>query len=64
RKRKPVARSYSQKEGSPVATLKEMEKAHILKAYEQTGKIKAQTAKLLSIGLNTLRRKLEVYGVA
>ena len=64
RKRKPVARSYSQKEGSSVAPLEEVEKAHVLKAYEQTGRIKTRTAKLLSIGLNTLRRKLEVYGVA
>jgi two-component system, NtrC family, response regulator AtoC len=65
RKRKPVARSYSQKEdGSSVATLEEVEKVHILKVYEQTGRIKTQTAKLLSIGLNTLRRKLEAYGVA
>ena len=63
-KRKPVARSYSQKEGSSVAPLEEVEKAHVLKAYEQTGRIKTRTAKLLSIGLNTLRRKLEVYGVA
>ena len=64
RKRKPVARSYSQKEGSSVAPLEEVEKAHVLKAYEQTGRIKTQTAKLLSIGLNTLRRKLNAYGVA
>ncbi|MCK5507398.1 MAG: hypothetical protein KAI50_02625 [Desulfobacterales bacterium] len=64
RKRKPVARSYSQKESSSIAPLEEVEKAHVLKAYEQTGKIKTQTAKLLSIGLNTLRRKLNVYGVA
>ena len=65
RKRKPVARSYSQKEdGSSVATLEEVEKVHILKVYEQTGRIKTQTAKLLSISLNTLRRKLEAYGVA
>jgi DNA-binding NtrC family response regulator len=41
-----------------------VEKAHVLKAYEQTGRIKTQTAKLLSIGLNTLRRKLNAYGVA
>ena len=64
RKRKPVARSYSQKEGSFIAPLEEVEKAHVLKAYEQTGRIKTQTAKLLSIGLNTLRRKLNAYGVA
>ena len=64
RKRKPVTRSYFQKEGSSTAPLEEVEKAHVLKVYEQTGKIKTQTAKLLSIGLNTLRRKLEAYGVS
>ena len=64
RKQKPVARSYSQKKGSSIAPLEEVEKVHVLKAYEQTGRIKTQTAKLLAIGLNTLRRKLQVYGVA
>ncbi len=64
RKRKSVARSYSQKEGRSIAPLNEVEKAHVLKVYEQTGRIKTQTAKHLAIGLNTLRRKLEAYGVA
>ncbi|MBC2695039.1 MAG: sigma-54-dependent Fis family transcriptional regulator [Desulfobacteraceae bacterium] len=64
RKQKPVARCCSQKEGSSIASLKEVEKAHILKVYEQTGRIKTQTAKLLAIGLNTLRRKLQAYCVA
>lgn len=63
KKRKPVARSYSQKEGSSIAPLDEVEKNHVLEVYEQTGRIKAQTARLLSIGLNTLRRKLNAYGV-
>ncbi len=64
RNRKPVTRSYSQKkDGSSVDTLDEVEKTHILKVYEQTGRIKTQTAKLLFIGLNTLRRKLLAYGV-
>ncbi len=65
RKRKPVARSYSQKEdGSSISPLEEVEKAHVLKVYEQTDRIKTQTAKLLSISLSTLRRKLNTYGVA
>ena len=34
-----------------------------IKVYDQTGKNKSQTAKLLGIGLNTLRRKLESYGI-
>ncbi len=44
--------------------LPEQEKAHILKAYEMTGKNKVQTARRLRIGVNTLRRKLQSYGVA
>jgi transcriptional regulator with PAS, ATPase and Fis domain len=43
--------------------LAHMEREYILKAYEQSGKNKLQTAKLLGIGLNTLRRKLSSYNV-
>jgi DNA-binding NtrC family response regulator len=45
----------------PLSPLAEMERTHILKAYENTGRNKTQTAKLLGIGLNTLRRKLHQY---
>jgi transcriptional regulator with PAS, ATPase and Fis domain len=45
-----------------VAPLKEIELQHILKIYNQTGRNKAQTAKILQIGLNTLRRKLKSCG--
>ena len=44
-------------------SLAHMEREYILKVYEQTGKNKLRTAKLLGIGLNTLRRKLSSYGV-
>ena len=47
-----------------VKPLSIVEKEHILKAYEQTRNNKSKTARLLGIGLNTLRRKLERYGVA
>ena len=47
----------------PVKPLAEVEKDHILKAYKQTRENKSKTAKLLGIGLNTLRRKLSSYGV-
>jgi len=40
-----------------------MEREYILKVYAQTGNNKLRTAKLLDIGLNTLRRKLASYGV-
>ena len=46
-----------------IIPLAEMEKKHILKAYDQTGQNKSETARLLTISLNTLRRKLVSYGV-
>jgi transcriptional regulator with PAS, ATPase and Fis domain len=50
-------------EASAATTLADAEKCHILKVYTGTGNNKTQAAKLLDIGLNTLRRKLRVYGV-
>ena len=47
----------------PVIPLADVEKKHILIAYNQTKKNKSLTAKLLRIGENTLRRKLISYGV-
>jgi len=44
------------------APLKEIERNHILRVYRQTGRNKTQTARILQIGLNTLRRKLESFG--
>jgi DNA-binding NtrC family response regulator len=55
--------SANPKETDAVITLAVVEKNHIIKAYEQTGKNKSQTARLLGIGLNTLRRKLKSYGI-
>jgi DNA-binding NtrC family response regulator len=46
-----------------IAPLDKMEKEHILKAYDACGRVKARTAQVLGIGLNTLRRKLESYGI-
>lgn len=45
------------------ATLNEIEKKHILSVYAHTGRNKSQTAKILDVGLNTLRRKLASYGI-
>jgi DNA-binding NtrC family response regulator len=47
----------------PVVPLEETEKAHILNAYRQMGQNKTRTAEALGISLNTLRRKIEAYGV-
>ncbi len=46
-----------------ITPLDQVEKNHILKAYRHLDKNKSQTARVLGIGLNTLRRKLESYGV-
>jgi two-component system response regulator AtoC len=46
-----------------IVPLAAMEKGHILKAYRHTGGNKLQTARLLGVGLNTLRRKLQSYGM-
>jgi len=61
--RKPQDRPVSRTVPDPVVPLAEVEKSYILRAYDSTGRIKSHTAKLLGIGLNTLRRKLDAYGV-
>jgi len=47
----------------PIAPLKEIEKSCIIKAYQQMDRNKIQTARILGIGLNTLRRRLTSYGI-
>jgi transcriptional regulator with PAS, ATPase and Fis domain len=49
-------------EGNTTLPLAEVEKRHILNVYQQTGSNKSQTARVLGIGLNTLRRRLKQYG--
>ncbi len=49
--------------GKPALTLETVVKGHILSVYRQTGENKSRTARVLGIGLNTLRRKLSAYGV-
>ncbi len=49
--------------GGPIVPLSDVERVHILKVYDETVHNKLRTAKLLGIGLNTLRRKLASYGV-
>jgi two-component system response regulator AtoC len=44
-----------------IAPLASIEREHILRAFKATGGNKVQTARLLHIGLNTLRRKLQTY---
>jgi len=62
-KRKAILMRDSQPLSRHVVPFSEVEKEHILKIYNQMGKNKSQAAKLLGIGLNTLRRKLQAYGL-
>ena len=59
--RRPARRRAASAE-TPIS-LTEAEKIHILKVYEQMGRNKTRTAKALGVALNTLRRKIESYGV-
>ncbi len=61
--RKPLVPRSCRIAAPEVTTLAEAEKCHILQVYEQTHQNKTQSAKILGIGLNTLRRKLKAYGV-
>lgn len=58
-----LEKDLGKREGGMTMPLKEMEKAHILRIYNRTGKNKVSTARLLGIGINTLRRKLALYGI-
>lgn len=61
--RKNISRPDCLMEGQLTKTLAEVEREHIICTYQQTGHNKSKTARLLGIGLNTLRRKLSAYGV-
>jgi DNA-binding NtrC family response regulator len=50
-------------ESEPIVPLEETVRVHILRAYRQMGNNKTRTAEALGISLNTLRRKIEAYGV-
>jgi DNA-binding NtrC family response regulator len=63
RKQKSISICQSKSESAPVVPLSQIERSHIIMVYEQTGGNKSGTARLLGIGLNTLRRKLKSYGV-
>jgi DNA-binding NtrC family response regulator len=62
-KRKKGLKKKIPKQNGSIAPLEEIEKDHILKVYDYSGKNKALTARLLGIGLNTLRGKPKDYGV-
>ncbi len=55
-------KSGSQTTRTTIPTLAAVEKAHILKVYRMQNN-KAESARVLGIGINTLRRKLKQYGI-
>jgi len=62
--RKPASNgSAAPFKNGAAGSLSENEKSHILAIYRQTAENKSQTARLLGISINTLRRKLESYAV-
>jgi DNA-binding NtrC family response regulator len=46
-----------------IAPLEEIERQHLIRAYEESGQNKIRAARILGIGVNTLRRKLSMYGI-
>ena len=60
---KPAPRVTPAPDADQVLPLAEMEKSYMLKVYRMTGNNKCQTARLLGVGLSTVRRKLESYGI-
>jgi len=63
REAKEKPRQSTRTPGETGRSLAEVERACIVSVYESTGCNKAQTARQLQIGLSTLRRKLELYGI-
>ena len=58
---KPVKKKKLREDKTSLAPLADIEKAHILEVYRQLNQNKSQAARVLGIGLNTLRRKLASY---
>jgi len=63
KKRKSISTCLPRPVSDHIAPLAQIEQSHIIRAYKLTGRNKSQTARLLGIGLNTLRRKLKSYGL-
>jgi len=63
RKMKSPGNRKGPPQSDELLTLAEAEKQLILKTYEYTSGNKSQTAKILDVAINTVRKKLEAYGV-
>ncbi|MBU0768607.1 MAG: sigma 54-interacting transcriptional regulator, partial [Proteobacteria bacterium] len=62
--RKSISKCLTPSASEKISPLAQLEKSHILDVYKRTGRNKSQSARLLGIGLNTLRRKLKTYGIS
>jgi DNA-binding NtrC family response regulator len=63
RKDKAPAQRGQPQDPAMTTPLAQVEKSHILKVYYQMNRNKSKAARVLGIGLNTLRRRLKSYGV-
>ncbi len=63
RQRKSISKCLTPSASEEIAQLSQIEKSHIINVYKLTNRNKSQTARLLGIGLNTLRRKLRSYDI-
>ncbi len=63
RNRIPPSGSETLLNSETSVVLSENEKAHILSVYRQMDENKSRTARILGIGINTLRRKLVSYAI-
>jgi len=57
-----IAACTDDSQQAEIVPLSQVEQEHILSIYAHTSRNKSKTARLLGIGLNTLRRKLKAYG--
>ena len=60
---KKISKPENQSSSEPLIPLEDAEKNYILKVYHQLDKNKSKTARILGIALNTLRKKIQSYGV-
>jgi DNA-binding NtrC family response regulator len=60
---KKVSTAKQHSSSQPLLPLELVEKNHILNVYNKTGQNKSKTARILGVALNTLRKKIESYGV-
>ncbi len=60
----PIDMQYKNDDSSSEFELAQMEKRHIIKVLQYTGGNKTEASRLLKIGLTTLYRKIEEYGIS